>query len=135
MFRHAEDLPEQPDPSEPERHAHVNRRRFAPVPLAFVAAFLALWAEFFGMFLLGWGMSPTSVGCGTGRAVSMTAAMVPIALGIYMAFTWAGLGLMGEARESLHRRRSFLAIFSILFALGSVVIFAMAALLGSCFDF
>lgn len=135
MFRHADDLPERPDPPDPEPSAHRTRRRFTPVPLAIVAAVLALWAEFFGMFLLGWGMAPTSVGCGTGRALSMTGAMVPIALGIYVAFTWAGLGLMGDAGETQRRRRSFLGIFTIAFVVGSAAIFAMAALLGSCFDF
>lgn len=116
-------------------HESGGTRKFPPVPLAVVGAFLALFAEFFGLFLLAWGMAPTSIGCGAPRAISMSLAQIPIFLVIGVAFSWAGAGIMRDARESQLRRRSFLVTFGVIYLLGSIPLFALAALFGSCFDF
>jgi hypothetical protein len=60
---------------------------------------------------------------------------VPIAL--VPAFFVGGVGytMLAEGGASKVRRRSYLAIFGALYALGSIPLFASAALLGSCFDF
>lgn len=131
MFRSADETPEQHDSPEAPLHAG---RGFTPVPLGIVGGFMALAAEFFGLFLLAWGMAPTSIGCGAGRAFSMTAAMIPIAGLIFVGFTWAGLGMMREARQSQLRKRSFLVTFGAIYLLGSIPLFVAAGLFGSCFD-
>lgn len=134
MFRQAENRPEQPDRPEAALPSARTGRNFTPVPLGIVGGFMALAAEFFGLFLLAWGMAPTSIGCGAGRAFSMTAAMIPIALLIFIGFTWAGLGMMREARQSQLRKRSFLVTFGAIYLIGSIPLFVAAGLFGSCFD-
>lgn len=133
MFRYAD------EPFEPEHEAELpgrhSRRRFAPVPLGFFGALIALAAEFFGLFLLAWGMAPTSIGCGAGRAAGMGGAMLLIGGAIYLAFIGAGIGIMREARESGLRTRSFVATFTATFLIGSLPILALAPLFGSCFSF
>lgn len=131
MYREADSRPEGPEAELPSRPAG---RNFTPVPLGVVGGFMALAAEFFGLFLLAWGMAPTSIGCGVGRAFNMTAAMIPISALIAIAFTWAGLGMMVEARQSQLRKRSFVMIFLVIYAIGSVPLFVAAGLFGSCFD-
>ena len=42
---------------------------------------------------------------------------------------------MREAQESQLRRRSYVLTFGAIYVLGSIPLFASAALLGSCFDF
>lgn len=132
MYRHAD------EPFEPQNEAELpgsGRRHFAPVPLGFLGAFIALAAEFFGLFLLAWGMAPTSIGCGAGRAATMGVSQLAIAGAIYLAFVGIGLGIMREARESDHRRRWFVITFTTAFMIGSLPLLAMAPLFGSCFDF
>jgi uncharacterized membrane protein len=122
---------------EPTDHAElpVGRRKFAPVPLGVFSAFLGLGAAFFGMFLLAWGMAPTSIGCSAGRAASMTGIQLAIVVGIFTVIAAVGLGIMREAQESQLRRRSYVLTFGVIYALGSIPLLASAALLGSCFDF
>lgn len=132
MYRHAN------DPFEPEQEAELpgsGSRHFAPVPLGFFGAVIALAAEFFGLFLLAWGMAPTSNGCGAGRAAAMTGSMLVIGGAIYLAFVAIGIGIMREAREPGLRRRSFILTFTAIYALGSLPLLALAPLFGSCFDF
>lgn len=124
-------------PSEPSDHAELpsGTRKFAPVPLGVFSAFLGLCAQFFGMFLMAWGMAPTSIGCGPGRAASMTGVQLAIAVGIFAAISFVGIGIMRDAQESQVRRRSYLLTFGGIYLLGSIPLFAAAALLGSCFNF
>lgn len=136
MYRSSDDLPDREDanaasaPSEPP-----GARSFAPVPLGVFAGLLALFASFFGLFLLAWGMAPTSVGCGAERSVSMVAAFTPIALLVCGAVSWAGIGIMRDSRQPQLRLRSFVITSGVIYAVGVVPLYAMAALLGSCFDF
>lgn len=111
------------------------RRHFAPVPLGFFGALLGLAAEFFGLFLLAWGVAPTSDGCGAGRAATMGVAQLAIGAAIYLAFVGVGVGIMREARESTYRKRAFVVTFTVTFLIGSLPLLAMAPLFGSCFDF
>lgn len=133
MYRHADenwnDEPEAQLPHEPFRWKPT------PVPLAVLAAFFSLGAEFFGMFLLGWAVAPTSIGCGAGRAATMVAAQIPIALVPAVFVGGVGYTILAEGGASQHRRRSYLMIFGVLTALGSIPLFVAAGLLGSCFDF
>ncbi|MGK2877903.1 MAG: hypothetical protein ACSLFF_04940 [Solirubrobacterales bacterium] len=133
MYRASDEPPEQPESALPD--PRLSGRRFAPVPLGIFSGMLALVAEFFGLFLLAWGMSPTSIGCGTGRAASMVGVQLAIALGIFAAVSAVGIGIMREARESQLRRRSYVLTFAAIYVLGSIPLFVSAALLGSCFDF
>lgn len=130
MYRHADE----PFESEAELPGS-GRRHFAPVPLGFFGALIALAAEFFGLFLLAWGMAPTSIGCGATRAGTMAGSMLAIGAAIYFAFIGVGLGIMRDARESGLRRRAFVLTFSAAFLLGSLPLLALAPLFGSCFDF
>lgn len=136
MYRSSEDLPNRDDENAaaPSGQQH-GYRSFAPVPLGVFAGLLALFASFFGLFLLAWGMAPTSIGCGAERAVSMVAAFTPIALLVYGAVSWAGIGIMRDSRQSQLRRRSFVITSGVIYAVGVIPLFAMAALFGSCFDF
>lgn len=131
MFRQAD------EPHDSADHVELNEgtRKFAPVPLGIFSAFLGLAAEFFGLFLLAWGMAPTSIGCGPGRAASMTGVQLLIALGIFGAISAVGIGIMRDARESQLRRRSYVLTFAAIYVLGSLPLLAAAALFGSCFDF
>jgi uncharacterized membrane protein len=133
MFRPSDDLPERPESALPD--SHDGSRKFAPVPLGIFSGMLALGAEFFGLFLLAWGMAPTSIGCGAGRAASMTGAMLVISLSIFAIVAAIGIGIMREARESQLRRRSYLLTFGAIYLLGSLPLLALAPLFGSCFDF
>lgn len=133
MYRLSDKPPERPESPLPD--ARPAGRKFAPVPLGVFSGFLGLAAQFFGMFLLAWGMAPTSIGCGPGRAASMTAVQLLIALSIFGAISAVGLGIMRDASESQLRRRSYLLTFGAIYLLGSIPLFAAAALLGSCFDF
>jgi uncharacterized membrane protein len=133
MFRPSDDLPERPESAAPE--SQEGTRKFAPVPLGVFSGMLALGAEFFGLFLLAWGMAPTSIGCGAGRAASMTGAMLVISLSIFAIVAAIGIGIMREARESQLRRRSYLLTFGAIYLLGSLPLLALAPLFGSCFDF
>lgn len=132
MYRHSDDSF---GPQHESELPSSDRRSFAPVPLGFFGALIALGAEFFGLFLLAWGMAPTSVGCGAGRAAEVGGAMLAIGASIYFAFIAVGLGIMRDARESAVRRRSFVLTFSAVFLLGSLPLLALAPLFGSCFDF
>jgi hypothetical protein len=132
MYRQAD------DPFEPEQDAELpdaGRRHYAPVPLGLFSGILALGMEFFGLFLLAWGMAPTSIGCGPGRAASMTGVMLVISLSIFGVIAAVGMGIMREARESQLRRRSYLLTYGVIYLLGSLPLLALAPLFGSCFDF
>jgi hypothetical protein len=132
MYRHIE------DPFENDHEAELpgsGRRHFAPVPLGIVGGLIALAAEFFALFLLAWGMAPTSVGCGAGRAFAMSGSMLAIGVGIYVIVAGVGIGIMGDARETESRRRAFLITFTAMYVLGSLPLLALAPLFGSCFDF
>ncbi|MBI2690699.1 MAG: hypothetical protein HYX29_01950 [Solirubrobacterales bacterium] len=133
MYRLSDHPPDQPDSARPG--ARPTGRRFAPVPLGIFSGFLGLSAQFFGMFLMAWGMAPTSIGCGPERAVSMTGIQLAIAAVIFGAISFVGLGIMRDAQESSLRRRSYLLTFGAIYVLGSIPLFVAAALLGSCFDF
>lgn len=133
MYRLSDTPPERPESPMPD--ARPSGRKFAPVPLGIFSAFLGLSAQFFGMFLMAWGMAPTSIGCGPGRAASMTGVQLLIALSIFGAISAVGLGIMRDASESQLRRRSYLLTFGAIYLLGSIPLFAAAALLGSCFEF
>jgi hypothetical protein len=133
MYRFSDKPPEQPESALPD--ARPSGRKFAPVPLGIFSGFLGLSAQFFGMFLMAWGMAPTSIGCGPERAASMVGVQLAIAVGIFAAISFVGLGIMRDARESSARRRSYLLTFGAIYVLGSIPLFAAAALLGSCFDF
>lgn len=127
------------DPHQPSDHVELPQgqasRKFAPVPLGIFSAFIALAAEFFGLFLLAWGMAPTSIGCSAGRAASMTGVQLVIALSIFGVISAVGIGIMRDARESQLRRRSYVLTFGAIYVLGSLPLLAAAALFGSCFDF
>jgi hypothetical protein len=133
MFRQAD------EPHEPSDHVELPQgegtRKFAPVPLGIFSGFLALAAEFFGLFLLAWGMAPTSIGCGAGRAVSMTGAMLVISASIFTVICAIGIGIMREAREPQLRQRSYVLTFAVVYVLGSLPLLALAPLFGSCFNF
>lgn len=133
MYRLSDHPPEQPESALPD--ARPSRRKFAPVPLGIFSGLLGLSAQFFGMFLMAWGMAPTSIGCGPGRAASMVGVELAIAVGIFAAISFVGIGIMRDARESSVRRRSYVLTFGAIYVLGSIPLFAAAALLGSCFDF
>lgn len=133
MYRLSDQPPDQPESALPG--ARPSGRKFAPVPLGIFSGFLGLAAQFFGMFLMGWGMAPTSVGCGPGRAASMVGVELAIAAAIFGFISFVGLGIMRDAHESNARRRSYLLTFGAIYALGSLPLFTAAALLGSCFDF
>ena len=133
MYRPSDEPPEQPESALPSSRS--SGRRFAPVPLGIFSGVLALVAEFFGLFLLAWGMAPTSIGCGAGRAASMVGVQLLIATGIFAAISAVGIGIMRDAQESQLRRRSYVLTFGAIYILGSIPLFASAALLGSCFDF
>jgi hypothetical protein len=133
MYRLPDDQPNRPEASLPE--SHQGSRKFAPVPLGIFSGMLALGAEFFGLFLLAWGMAPTSIGCGAGRAASMTGAMLVISGAIFAAIAAIGISIMREARESQLRRRSYVLTFGAIYLLGSLPLLALAPLFGSCFDF
>lgn len=133
MYRLSDQPPERPESALPD--ARPSGRKFAPVPLGIVSGFLGLGAQFFAMFLMAWGMAPTSIGCGSGRAASMVGVQLAIAAGIFAAISFVGIGIMRDARESNVRRRSYLLTFGAIYVLGSIPLFAAAALLGSCFDF
>src|SRR4029079_1984094 len=122
MYRDAHQLPHRPETPAP------SGRKVAPVPLGVFAGLLALAGEFFGLFLLAWGMAPTSLGCGAERAISVSAALIPVSLAIWAGVTWAGMGLMRESRESQLRRRSFVIITTAIYVLGAIPLFRMAAL-------
>ncbi|MBJ7355146.1 MAG: hypothetical protein JHC98_09990 [Thermoleophilaceae bacterium] len=131
MYRQAD------EPHDSSEHVELPQgsRKFAPVPLGIFSGLIGLATEFFGLFLLAWGMAPTSIGCGVGRAASMTGAQLVIALGIFGAFAAVGIGIMREAHESQLRRRSYVLTFAAVYVLGSIPLIATAALFGSCFDF
>jgi hypothetical protein len=131
MFRQADDS------HEPSDHVELPHaaRKFAPVPLGIFSGFIGLAAEFFGLFLLAWGMAPTSIGCGAARAASITGVQFAIALGIFGLISVVGLGIMRDAQESQLRRRSYLLTFGAIYLIGSIPLIATAALFGSCFDF
>ncbi|MGH2958846.1 MAG: hypothetical protein ACRDKE_04530 [Solirubrobacterales bacterium] len=133
MYRLSDQPPERPESALPD--SRPTGRKFAPVPLGIFSGMLALGAEFFGLFLMAWGMAPTSIGCSPGRAASMIGVQLAIALAIFAAISFVGLGIMRDAQESQVRRRSFLLTFGAIYMLGSIPLFAAAALLGSCFDF
>lgn len=133
MYRLSDTPPERPDSPLPS--ARPSGRKFAPVPLGIFSGFLGLSAQFFGMFLMAWGMAPTSIGCGPGRAASMTGLQLLIAVGIFGAISAVGLGIMRDAREPQGRRRSYVLTFGAIHVIGSIPIFAAAVLLGSCFNF
>lgn len=133
MYRLSDHPPERPESARPDTRR--SGRKFAPVPLGIFSGLLGLSAQFFGMFLMAWGMAPTSIGCGAERAVSMTGVQLAIAAAIFGFISFVGLGIMRDAQESSVRRRSYLLTFGAIYVLGSIPIFAAAALLGSCFDF
>jgi uncharacterized membrane protein len=133
MYRITDEPPRQP--SSPSPGGHDGQRKFSPVPLGIISALIALAAEFFGLFLLAWGMAPTSIGCGAGRAASMTGVQLVIALGVFAAVSAVGAGIMREAQEPQVRRRSYLLTFGAIYLPGSVPLIAIAALFGSCFNF
>jgi hypothetical protein len=133
MYRLSDQPPERPESALPS--ARPSGRKFAPVPLGVFSGFLGLGAQFFGMFLMAWGMAPTSIGCGPGRAASMIGVQLAIAVAIFGFISFVGLGIMRDAKESNLRRRSYLLTFGAIYVLGSIPLFAAAALLGSCFDF
>jgi hypothetical protein len=133
MFRNADEPPEQPDAALPE--ARPERRKYAPVPLGVVSAFIALGFEFLGLWAIALAISPTSIGCGAPRAFSMTGAMAAVSLVVFGAMSAIGMGIMRDARESQLRRRSYLVTFTAFYVLGSIPLFVAAALFGSCFDF
>lgn len=138
MYLHADEpWGDEPDRDEPSNEAvpFAGDRGPAPVPLAIAGAVIALALQFLGLFLLAWGMAPTSVGCGTGRAAGMVLAQIPVALLPLLLIGSAGRSMLDEAGAPRDRRRSFLMTFGALYALGSVPLFAAAALFGSCFDF
>jgi MFS family permease len=134
MYRDSDAGPQKPDP-EPELHAIPAGRRFAPTPLGIVTGVLALAADFFAIFLLAWGVSPTSDGCGVSRSVTMLVAAAALSIAIIGVFAAVGLGLMREAREPQRRRRSYLATAAGIYAVGVIPLLAFAGLVGSCFDF
>lgn len=136
MYRSSDDLPDREDAGDaaPSAEPHGSRS-YSPVPLGVFAGLLALFGAFFGLFLLAWGMAPTSIGCGAERSVSMVAAFTPIALLVYGAVSWAGIGIMRDSRQPQLRLRSFVITSGVIYAVGVVPLYAMAALLGSCFDF
>lgn len=134
MYRDSNEFPER-DHGDRANLSGNARRRLAPVPLGLFSGFLGLAAEFFGLFLLAWGMAPTSIGCGAGRAASMIGVQLAIAVGIFGAISAVGLGIMSDAQESQVRRRSYLLTSGAIYLLGSIPLLAAAALFGSCFDF
>src|SRR3954452_9524557 len=109
MYRHAD------EPHEPNDRVELPRgqgaRKFAPVPLGLISSIIALSAEFFGLFLLAWGMAPTSIGCSATRAASMLGVQLAIAVEIFAVVSVVGLGIMRDARESQLRRLSFVLTF------------------------
>ncbi|MGH2907165.1 MAG: hypothetical protein ACRDKI_10415 [Solirubrobacterales bacterium] len=115
--------------------SHPQGRNFTPVPLGITAGALALVADFFALFLLSWGVAPTSIGCGAARSVTMVIAFAAITATIFAIFAGVGLGLMREARAPQLRRRRFVATAGAIYAVGVIPLFAFAALVGSCFDF
>lgn len=133
MYRLSDQPPERPESALPG--ARPSGRKFAPVPLGVFSGFVGLPAQFFGMFLMAWGMAPTSVGCGPGRVASMVGVQLAIAVGIFAAISFVGIGIMRDAQEPGRRRRSYVLTFGAIYVLGSIPLFAAAALLGSCFDF
>ena len=133
MYRQADESHQPSDRVELPRGQ--SSRKFAPVPLGIFSAVIALAAEFFGLFLLAWGMAPTSIGCSAGRAASMTGVQLLIAISIFGAISAVGIGIMRDARESQIRRRSYVLTFAAIYVLGSLPLLATAALFGSCFNF
>jgi hypothetical protein len=135
MYRSHEPLPERPSDDASLPGDEGGARKFSPVPLGVFAGVAAVVINFMAMFFLGWALAPTSVGCGVTRAFTISGAMVAASLVIYSLTVGLGLSIMREAHESQLRRRSFVLITTTIFVLGAIPIFAMAALLGSCFDF
>lgn len=136
MYRESDQLPERPDHPEPEVQAHApTGRNFTPVPVGIFTGVVALIANFFSMFLLGWGVAPTSIGCGTSRSLTMVIALVAISVAIIGVFTAIGISLMREARAPQLRIRRYLFTSLTIFTIGTIPLLAFAALLGSCFDF
>lgn len=131
MYRHADEPfePEQPLDRQPRRG-----RDFSAVPLAILTALIALAAEFFSIFLLGWGMAPTSAGCGVGRAAGVSAAALAISVVIFGLAAAVGAAALGESRSSSARPRTFILSFAAIYAVFSFPMLVFAALLGSCFD-
>jgi len=137
MYREPDPRPEPTgDGAEHEQRAHEpGRRHFAPAPLGIFTGLVALFANFFAMFLLGWGVAPTSIGCGATRSLEMVVGMLAISVAIIGVFTAIGVGLMREARAPQLRIRAYVMTSLTLFTIGTMPLVAFSALLGSCFDF
>jgi uncharacterized membrane protein len=136
MYRESDSLPERSQSPEPEIHAHApHGRHFAPVPVGIFTGLVALFVSFLGMFLLGWGVAPTSIGCGASRSVTMVVAMLAISVVVIGVFSAIGVSLMREARAPQRRVRSYLLTSLSIFTIGTLPLLAFSALLGSCFDF
>lgn len=131
MYRHADEPfePEQPLDRQPRRG-----RDFSAVPLAILTALIALAAEFFAIFLLGWGMAPTSIGCGVGRAAGISVAALAISVAIFGVTAAVGTAALGESRSRSASPRTFVLSLAAIYTVFSIPMLAFAALLGSCFD-
>jgi uncharacterized membrane protein YidH (DUF202 family) len=134
MYRESDARPDRPEPESQER-IDPQGRRFAPTPLGVFTGLLALMTDFFALFLLSWGVAPTSIGCGTSRSLTMVGATIALSIAIIGVFTAVGLSLMREARAPQLRRRSFLITATAIYVVGSIPLLAFAALVGSCFSF
>ncbi len=132
MYRHLDD----PFDSSAEHEAHQRPgRNFRALPLAVFTALIALSLEFFAIFLLGWGMAPTSVGCGPGRAAAISLAALAVSGAIFILAAGVGVAALADSRSAKARPRSFLIALATIYTVFSVPMLAFAALLGSCFNF
>lgn len=139
MYRHADehwrDEPEDVQPPEVPLQGEGKRWKPTPVPLALIAACFAVGTQFFGLFLLAWGVAPTSAGCGPGRAATMVGMQLPISASVGFLIGGVGYVMLAEAGATQLRRRSYLLIFGALYLLGTIPMLVSAGLFGSCFDF
>lgn len=132
MYRHID------DPFEPGAEHDADQRRghnFGALPLAIFTALIALSLEFFAIFLLGWGMAPTSIGCGPGRAAAISLAGLGVSGAIFILGASVGVAALAESRSRSARPRTFMIALATIYAVGSIPMLVLAALLGSCFDF
>ena len=137
MYRHADEHwrePEENQPPEVPLQGEGRRWKPTPVPLALIAACFAVGTQFFSLFLLAWGVAPTSEGCGTERAITMVGAHLPIAACVGFLVGSVGYVMIAEAGASQLRRRSYLLVFGGLYLLGTIPLLVIAGLFGSCFD-
>ncbi|MFT4049408.1 MAG: hypothetical protein QM648_06155 [Solirubrobacterales bacterium] len=133
MYRHADEPFEPEDNNEREVPASGGRD-FRALPLALAAAAVALAAESFAFFLLGWGMAPTSAGCGVGRVATISFAAVAISAAIYGLAAAAGSAALAESRAEVTRLKTFIIASAAIYIVFSIPMLAFTALLGSCFD-